>query len=156
MKQKNLFVLCGTPGCGKSTWVKNRVEENGGVWVSRDVIRFGMLKEGEDYFAHENEVYDKFVQTIQEELDKGGDVYADATHLNEKGRIKLLDCLNLEDVKLIAVRFDVPLEVCLERNEMREGRARVPKSVVRRMWHSRTDPEFDYKYKFDEIIAVTD
>lgn len=156
MKQKNLFVLCGTPGCGKSTWVKNRVEENGGVWVSRDVIRFGMLKEGEDYFAHENEVYDKFVQTIQEELDKGGDVYADATHLNEKGRIKLLDCLNLEDVKLTAVRFDVPLEVCLERNEMREGRARVPKSVVRRMWHSRTDPAFDYKYKFDEIIAVTD
>ena len=27
----NLYVLCGIPGCGKSTWVKNRMEENGSI-----------------------------------------------------------------------------------------------------------------------------
>lgn len=150
MKQKNLFVLCGCPASGKSTWVKTR----SGVCVSRDDIRFSMLKNGDDYFAYEDKVYKIFVNEIQKNLDSGKDVYADATHLNEKSRVKLLDALNLEGVKLIAVCFDTPLEVCLERNKKRAGRAYVPRSVLRRMFYSKTDPAFDEKYKFDEIIVV--
>jgi 2',3'-cyclic-nucleotide 3'-phosphodiesterase len=150
MKQKNLFVLCGCPASGKSTWVK----EQSGVCVSRDAIRFSLLKDGDGYFAYEDKVYEIFVNEIQKNLDDGKDVYADATHLNETSRVKLLDALNLEGVKLIAVRFDTPLNICLKRNEKRAGRACVPRSVLRRMFHTKTDPAYDEKYKFDEIIIV--
>ena len=56
MKQKKVWILCGIPGSGKSTWIRKQIAENGGVHCSRDEIRFSLLKDGEDYFAHENEV----------------------------------------------------------------------------------------------------
>ena len=41
------------------------------------------------------------------------------------------------------VYFDVPLAVALERNEKREGRAKVPKSVIRRMYYNIQKPKQD-------------
>ena len=64
MKQKNLVILSGVPGSGKSTWVQNHLEKND-VWVSRDIIRFNLIGEDEDYFSHEVEVFDKFVSEIE-------------------------------------------------------------------------------------------
>ena len=48
-----LIMMCGIPGSGKSTWIQNckGFIGNDVVVVSRDAIRFSMLKEGEDYFG---------------------------------------------------------------------------------------------------------
>lgn len=139
---KNLFLLCGPSGAGKSTWAKRQLKEAkvNTVYISRDEIRFSLLKDGEDYFAHEDEVFDKFCSYIQNEINnkKTKNIFADATHLSEKARNKVLDKLDLKNVNLFAINFIVPLEVCLMQNEKRKESkyGYVPRSVIRRMHYS--------------------
>ena len=65
-KQTKVFVMCGPAGSGKSTWLIKQMKPKTDVCISRDNIRFGLLKEGEDYFAHENDV--KEICTNNEDL----------------------------------------------------------------------------------------
>ena len=155
MKQKRLFLLSGPAGCGKSTWAKSQVEKNGGIWISRDVIRFSMLQEGEDYFSHEEEVFDLFLRTIQNEINNpiATNIYVDATHLNRAARDKVLRRLNLDLLdETICVFFNIDAETAIERNEPRTGQAHVPRSVIRRMALSHVMPSADEK--FDYIIII--
>ena len=47
--------MVGIPGSGKSTWAKARCKNNPhAAYISRDEIRFSLLKDEEEYFAKEN------------------------------------------------------------------------------------------------------
>lgn len=133
---KNLFITIGIPGCGKTTWVKNKIKEIGGVHISRDEIRFSLLNENDNYFDKEIEVFEKFINTIQESIDNEIDnnIFIDATHLSESSRNKLLSRINTRGNNITFVNFEVPLEIALERNEKRTGRAFVPRGQIRRMF----------------------
>lgn len=137
---KTLYITCGIPGSGKSTWAKRKVEE-GWSWNSRDEIRFSLVAEHEDYFSCEEKVYDTFISNIQNDIYDGVEhIIADATHLNGRSRKQLLDRLTLNEYKVVYVYFDIPLEVAIERNKLREGRARVPDTVIKKMYNSLTFP----------------
>ena len=155
MKPKKVFILCGPPASGKSTWIQKQMKTNPGAWCSRDNVRFSMVSEDEDYFARENEVFDTWIFSIQAAIDNEAieNIYVDATHLNEKSRDKVLNRLNLENATLCAVNFIVPLEECIRHNDLREGRAKVPKSVIRRMHFSFVPVNITDK-RFSEIINV--
>ena len=155
MKPKKVFILSGPPASGKSTWVQKQINTNPGVWCSRDAVRFSMIGEDEDYFAHENEVFEAWILSIQVAIANSEieNVYIDATHLNEKSRDKVLNRLNLENAILCAVNFIVPLEECIRRNDLREGRAKVSRSVIRRMYFSFVPVNITDK-RFSEIINV--
>lgn len=133
--QGTLFISAGLPGSGKTTFLnKNKVGNQ--VVVSRDDIRYSLLKEGEEYFSHEEEVFEKFVQKIVENIKAGRDVYADATHLTRASQIKLLAPILLDSAppQISYIHFNVPLDVCLERNEKRKGtKTYVPREVIRKM-----------------------
>lgn len=149
--------MCGTSGAGKSTWVQEQIAANGGVWCSRDQVRFSLLEDGEDYFAKEDLVVSTWINNIQAALDDENgpdDIYIDATHLNKKSRDKTLKALNLENTQVIAVNFIVPLDICLYRNDFRKGRAFVPRSVIRRMFYT-FEPATEAE-KFTEIINITE
>lgn len=149
---KKLFLCCGIPGSGKTTWVKNQVAEHGGVHISRDAIRFETLSENDDYFANESIVYATFVLEIQNALNNDNghqNVYADATHLNEKSRRMLLDKLNLSNVEeIILLHFDIKIETALERNAKRSGRALVPEKTIRSMNNNLSLPPENGKYSY--------
>ena len=144
----NVYLLCGAPGVGKSYWAQHHIKP-GAAYISRDTIRFSLLKEGEDYFSHENEVYQIMWDQINGALSDGRDVIVDQTSLNPKSRKYLID--HLTGYKTLnAIWIDTPLEVALERNELRQGLARVPRKDIYRMYQRFIAPSFEEG--FDKIF----
>lgn len=153
MKQKTVWLLSGIPGSGKSTWARNKALQNGGVWCSRDEVRFSMLNENDSYFSQEDRVFQSWIANINNALNMEDvkDVYVDATHLTDKSRNKTRRRLNHKNIdKIVNVIFDVPLEVCLERNAQRTGRAAVPEDVIKNMYNSFTFPNEVYTIYVDQ------
>ena len=154
IKKGTLYISCGVPGSGKSTFL-NRVKKEDEKVVSRDDVRFLFLKEGEEYFSHEKEVFQEFINIITFYVNSGVNVYADATHLNEASRAKLTDALleaGCQPSAVEAIYFKVPIDICLERNENRKGtKTYVPQNVIRRMYNQMTYPkEFSKTWIVDE------
>lgn len=152
-----LYILCGPSGSGKSTWAQNLIATNKDTkWVSRDKIRFHLLKDGEDYFSHEKEVFYIFVKSIADGLINGLTVIADATHLNMFSRCKLIQALDMytNDYEIVYVVFNVDADTCVERNKAREGRRNVPENIIRNMCRDFRAPTTDEDDRVKEIIEV--
>lgn len=159
---KRLYVLCGIPASGKSTWVREHEEAlkqespNGRITVvSRDKIRFSLLEEDEPYFAKESLVYQEYIRQIAESLNSGDTVIADATHLNAKSRARLLNSLGgaLEGCEVIAICMIVSPALALKRNHQRSGREFVPPSQIIQMHASYNTPTFEES--FNRIFIYT-
>lgn len=139
-----LYILCGCPGCGKTTFSDLLLYNHFYVrYVSRDDIRFSIIKEDEEYFSHETEVFNRFVNEVYENLTDAYDVIADATHLNKKSRKKLINAIDNRgkiDYQIIFIYFDTPYEICCGRNQLREGRKRVPDEIMKSMWDNFQKP----------------
>ena len=155
----DLFLMSGVPGAGKSTFLKNRVKKDTSVVISRDVIRFSIVKPEEDYFSHEDEVLTIFWEQINEALAADKNVFVDQTSLTPRARKWLLQHVEGYTYANI-VWIDEDLETCLKRNEMRRGtRAYMPQDVIRRMYNQFIEPSLDegfyrifyYNSKEDEI-----
>ena len=158
--RKKLFLMCGLPGSGKTSYIKNIIMSDIDLTlhhVSRDDIRFSLVKEDEPYFLKEDEVFNKFCKEIQSCLDSPvyDGVFADATHLTAKSRAKTLKQLNLENVDIIPVFLNVSLETSLKRNAQRDGRRLVPETVIRNMSKSISTPAFgENKYEYEKIFLI--
>ena len=137
MKRKRLFVMSGPSGCGKSSWIQKQITQHVGNWVSRDLIRLSLVEENESYFSHEPTVLQEFYDEINEKLASQryhSDVYADATHLTPKARREFFRNIKKDlATEIIAVSFEIPTAVAVERNENRVGRANVPMTIIRDM-----------------------
>ena len=154
-----LYILCGPSGCGKSTWAHNFMKENDELrYVSRDEIRYSLLKEGEGYFAHEKEVFKKFANTIRQTLVDGFDVIADATHLTEFSRRKLTQAIDqyYTDYQIIYVAFRADADICVLRNNQRSGHANIPDNIVRNMCRDYRAPVLDEDERVIQIIEVSE
>lgn len=152
--QKRVYVLVGPPGSGKSTWIRMRMDPTIDTHISRDNIRFSLLRPGDAYFEVEDKVRRFFLQQIKDCTSDGftdDQVFIDATHLTPKSRAATLRQVKNDPVK-IAVSFEVPEEVAIERNAQRTGRALVPERVIRNMYDSFVIPTLDEG--FDEIWHV--
>ena len=152
MKDKNLVIMCGPAGSGKTTWVRANAEPGTSAHISRDRIRFNMVKEDEYYFSRENEVYMEFIRQLRKACNSEwvDTIYADATHLTKKSREKLIEEVTAicPWAEVSAVVILPKLEDCLKQNAQRQGRERVPDSVITNMYHSFQDPfKDDIEYK---------
>lgn len=138
-----LVLAMGVPGSGKSTFIKKRLRDID-TYISRDEIRYSMVKEDEDYFSKENKVIQEFARQISEALlTTKGYVYADATHLNYKSRKLILSKLTTKPEHIYVLFLRTPLEIALERNSKRTGRERVPDKNIINMFNSIQLPQLD-------------
>ena len=164
LKKSKLWILVGMPGSGKSYWVANHKDYFPGscVSVSRDTIRFILVKEDEPYFSKEKKVFEKFVENIKVGLCYYDNTIADATHINPSSRGKLLRALgdSLKDVEINAIVIDTCLAKCLEQNAMREGRKLVPETAIRNMFSNFSMPTLEegfdniyiYRQNGDKVV----
>ena len=156
---KTLWLMCGAPGSGKSWFAKNILKtDDTWQYISRDEIRFSLIKEGEDYFGKEKQVFKEFCNQIIYACgcDEYHNIIVDATHLNWASRRKLLGAIEVDayNIKVIPVVVTASLKTILARNQLRNGRERVPEDVIRRMLGRMNDPKND-PYKYTAIMRVT-
>ena len=140
----DLYLMCGVPGSGKSTFLKNKIKKSDkNTIISRDEIRFSLVKPDESYFSHEDEVCECLWSCINSELAAGYNVFVDQTSLTKKSRKWLLDHVeNYHHANLIWI--DEDLETCLKRNENRKGtRSYVPRNSIINMYNKFTKPSLD-------------
>ena len=160
----SLVLMMGVPGSGKTTYAKKFIGDND-IYVSRDEIRFELVAEDEPYFSKEDEVLKTFISKVDEGITKAKRyVVADATHLNAGSRAKLLKNLHNKPDNVYVLYVAVPLEVALERNAQRSGRALVPETSIRNMFQSLSFPkkeegidvvlQLDENYKYTETIVL--
>jgi predicted kinase len=156
-----LYILCGPSGCGKTTWAANFIKEHRDTddirYVSRDEIRFELIDPNKEYFSREKEVFRRFTGYLTQTLVDGFDVIADATHLNEFSRRKLTHAIDIyfKDYEIVYVSFNVNVDVCIEHNAKRTGRANVPEAVIRNMCKDFKAPSLDEDERAINIMEVS-
>ena len=155
MKLKRVYLLSGPPASGKSTWIRTNITP-GSEWISRDNVRFAIVSEDEEYFSHEDEVFDTFINYINQTLENPDihTIYIDATHLNRRSRNKTLNKVRKQNIgELNCVCFTAPREVCQARNSLRPGRQRVPTTAIDNMYNAFAMPTaaegFTHVYEVD-------
>jgi len=120
-------VLVGLPGSGKSTWLAGL----GVNALSSDEMRRLISDDPTNQNIHRR-VFRLLRDLIKERLELGRpETYVDATHLTPWERRPYIRLGELYGCDVEAVFFDVPLEVCIARNELR-GRV-VPREVIELM-----------------------
>lgn len=128
--------MVGLPGSGKSTWFARR----GIVPLSSDLLRQLLLDDATDQ-AQQTAVFSALRWLLRLRLALGRRVnYVDATNLNRRERRAYFKIAETFGCSVDAVFFDVPLEVCLERNAHRPRR--VPLEAMRRMARKLRPPSY--------------
>jgi predicted kinase len=133
--RQRIVVLVGLPGSGKSTWL----ERQGIVGISSDRIRQVLADDATDQTIHAR-VFLTMRYLLRHRLAIGRPVsYVDATHLTPEERRPYIQIGRRHGCDVEAVYFDVPLEVCRERNRLRDRV--VPDDAMKRMAAKLVAPE---------------
>lgn len=146
---RNLVVLRGCPGAGKSTWIK----ENGlePYTLCPDTIRtmvcapvYTEQNDTEMTISQQNEsyVWSLLFELLEKRMKNGDFVVIDATHSKSSDFSRYNDLCSTYRYRKYVVSFaDVPAEVCKERNLMRDAYKRVPPEVIDKMYARFTTQE---------------
>ena len=155
MDKFQIYVLVGLPGSGKSTYANRHMNDK--PIISRDAIRLGILKDEEEYFSHEHEVFKIYIDAIINSCKSIGCAVADATHISRASREKFFYAL---DTKIggcydtIMIYFNTPFEICSNRNRKRSGRACVPNAALHSMFRQFSRPMYEEHESIKEIWDI--
>jgi predicted kinase len=142
-----IIITVGLPGSGKSTYLQNLVVNP----ISSDEIRRLIADDPADQTIHAR-VFATIRYLIRQRLATGRPVtYVDATHLTKWERRPYVQLARRHNCTLQALFFDVPVEVCLERNKHRPRI--VPEKAIRKMAESLQIPT--KAEGFARIIKIT-
>ena len=127
-KSKGAVVLAiGLPGSGKSSWFKR----HNIIPLSSDLIR-GLLFDNPTEQRYQDLVFSSLRSLLRARLIAGRPMnYIDATNLSPRERHSWIKMAREYGYEAHAVFFDVPAEVCMERNRKRARN--VPDDVMHRM-----------------------
>ncbi len=122
-----IAVLVGLPGSGKSTYL----ERIGAIGLSSDAIRLWLADDENDQTIHDR-VFQTLRYLLRQRLMIGRPAtYIDATNLTPQERAPYIGIGKAFGCQVEAVYFDIPLEICQERNAARSRV--VPEDVMRAM-----------------------
>lgn len=123
-----LVVLIGPSGAGKSTFAARHFAPS--AVLSSDALR-AMVADDPNDQAATDDAFELLHAALAMRLARGRLTVVDATNVEGWARERLLAVARRHGRSGAAVVFDLPLEVCLARNAVREDR-RVPPASIRR------------------------
>ncbi|MFJ8026433.1 polynucleotide kinase-phosphatase [Streptomyces sp. NPDC096311] len=125
----SLVVLIGASGSGKSTFARRHFKPT--EVISSDFCR-GLVADDENDQSASGDAFDLLHYIAGKRLAAGRRTVVDATNVQQESRRQLIELAKKHDVLPIAIVFDVPEEVCAERNASRTDRADMPRRVIQR------------------------
>lgn len=131
-----LYVMCGVPGSGKSTFSRKLAEEKELERFSFDEMQCFRLEE--------------FMRPAIKAMQEGKSVILDTINLRVNIRKKVLQAAKDISCKKVVVYMDTSLEQCLYRNAHRE--TRLQDCMVESTYRSLQKPTLEEGW--DEIITV--
>ena len=129
-----LLVLIGPSGAGKSTFAARHFAPT--QILSSDAMR-AMVADDPGDQAATDAAFELLHAALEHRLARGRLTVVDATNVESWARSRLVAAARRHARPAVALVFDLPLAICLERNEAR-GDRRIPPAAVRRQ-HARLD-----------------
>ena len=135
------MLLVGLPGSGKSTYVS---ELKASV-LSSDAIRHLLADDERDQTIH-TRVFATLRYLLIQRLEIHRPVtYIDATHLTLDERLPYLQIAREHAAEIDAVFFNIPLDICLQRNRNRIRQ--VPEDILVSMAAKLQPPSYDEGFR---------
>jgi predicted kinase len=145
-----VVLAIGLPGSGKTTWFKRR----GVTPLSSDMLR-NILFDDITEQRYQGLVFSTLRSLLRARLiARMPWNYVDATNLSPRERRQWIRMARSLGYEVHAVFFDVPLEVCLERNRRRERV--VPDDIMQRMASKLRPPTFEEGFSKIIVVRVKD
>jgi predicted kinase len=146
---KGYVVLAiGMPGSGKTTWFRRR----GVTPLSSDLLRNILFDDVEEQ-RYQGLVFSTLRSLLRARLiAKMPWNYVDATNLSTHERRQWIKMSKSFGYEVQAVFFDVPLDVCLERNRSRDRM--VSEDVMRKMAEKLKPPTFEEGFSKITVVRV--
>src|SRR5512135_2266347 len=143
-----VVLTIGLPGSGKSTWYKRR----GITPLSSDLLRT-ILFDNITEQRYQHLVFSTLRSLLRARLiAKMPWNYVDATNLSPKERRHWIHMARGFGYETHAVFFDVPVEICMDRNQRRDRV--VPEEVMQRMAAKLRPPKFDEGFAKITVVRV--
>jgi predicted kinase len=147
--RQRVYVLVGLPASGKSTWLSRR----GVTPLSSDAMRL-LLRDNENDQTIHGTVFAVLRRLLRLRLELGAaESYIDATNLTKRDRRQWIKIADLSGADCVAVYFDVPLAVCLERNAARQRV--VPVEAMERLAKRLAPPELAEGFAAIEVVPTS-
>lgn len=126
-----LILTVGISGSGKSLFCKNKLLKPDDIYLSSDFCRSVLGKDESDQSVS-HIVFPFLENAVRYFLKQDKNVIVDATFLTKKFRKNFIDIAKSLNKKVTTYYFDVPIEICKERNAKRDRK--VPESVINRQF----------------------
>ena len=144
IKKQRVLILKGLPASGKSTYAKELIQKEPGVWkrINKDDLR-AMIDAGKWSKDNEEFVLKMRDQMMTAALEGGFSVIIDDTNLSPKHEKRIKDVRSwmpaYRDIEVEVKFFDVPWRDCVDRDASRPNP--VGKKVIRKMYYQFLKPE---------------
>ena len=138
---RSLVILRGSPGSGKSTWVRNNNLQN--YCLCADDIRMLTsspkldINKNQEYINQKNDgyVWQLLMELLEKRMQQGEFVIVDATHSRQSDFSKYNSLCERYRYRKYYISFaDIPIEQCKAQNAQRELYKRVPEEVIDKMY----------------------
>lgn len=127
-----IIFLKGIPASGKSAWAKKQVKILSALRVSKVDLRKMLGQQWSTEF--EDTVKAMHYALVRRSLEMGQTVILDDTNFNPEHEQTFRTMAANFNVRFEVKEFNTPLKECLARNAEKEGRHKVPESVITKMW----------------------
>ena len=135
--RQRIVIMVGLPGSGKSTWL----QQLGVTAISSDAVRLLLADDATIQTIHP-QVFATMRYLLRRRLAIGRPVsYVDATHLTPAERAPYVTIARKFGCDLEAVFFDIPAEICQQRNRQRQRI--VPEEAIEAMRSKLVPPSLE-------------